>query len=92
MNIPNFMNYQLVDKEGNLTADGLSFFSQLVSELDTNFSNEGLVPPNQPPDNVAIIANAVPLPGTILIEIDPVSHVETAKIWLNGSFKTFTVT
>lgn len=91
MKVPNIMNIQFFDAEGKMTPDGAAFFSQLTSELQKNFSEEGLVPPSQSTANVAVIEDAVPAPGTILIEVDGMG-VQTAKIYLNGSFKTFTVT
>jgi len=43
--IPNVPPGRIADENGNMTADFESFLIQLISYLQTNLSNEGLVPP-----------------------------------------------
>ena len=58
MKIPDLPIGAFVDKDGTLSDVGKGFFNQLISELQTNASNEGLVAPTQTAGNLAtIVAN-----------------------------------
>lgn len=74
MLVPNIIHNKLVHTEGkkagDITEQWEVAFSQLFSELQTNYSNEGLVVPSQPsfnPDNVDIIRRQA-LVGTFLFD------------------------
>jgi hypothetical protein len=74
MLVPNYIFSKLVytegEDKGQITEEWEVAFSQLFTELQTNFSNEGLVAPSQPstaPNNFAIIQPAA-LPGTLLFD------------------------
>ena len=74
MLVPNYIFNKLVytdgEQKGEITEEWEVAFSQLFSELQTNFSNEGLVAPSQPssgPNNFAII-QPVAVPGTFLFD------------------------
>ncbi len=43
---------QLVDKDGKLTSEGVHFFSLLLQPLQTNLSDEGVIVPTQPNENI----------------------------------------
>lgn len=92
MKVPINMNFKIVGDDGYATPEFLAFLSQLTGELQINFSDEGLVPPQQPPDNVAIIADAAPTNNPILVEVDPDTLIETPKIWVNGAFRDINYT
>jgi len=47
MNIPNFSTSQIVNKDGALTDEWQQIFMQLISELQKNASNEGVIVPQQ---------------------------------------------
>jgi hypothetical protein len=74
MLVPNFIFSKLVytegEQKGHITEEWEVYFSQLQTQLQTNFSNEGLVAPSQSsfePDNFAII-QPVAQPGTLLFD------------------------
>lgn len=75
--VPNLPMGLMVDKEG-LATDGENIFRQaLISSLQSNFGNEGLVPPSQTTANIAIIAaHTLPngeytcQPGTMIYDTD----------------------
>jgi hypothetical protein len=57
MNIPNVPSSKIVDPDGNPTSIEQLFRQQLISELQDNASNEGLVAPSQPTTNITSIQN-----------------------------------
>ena len=68
--VPNLPNGKIVDEEGNASDDELTFRQGLVSSLQQNFGNEGVVVPSQTnaasPDNFIrqIQDNRTPNPVT----------------------------
>lgn len=97
MNIPNLPIGAIVDKDGLFTDVGKNFFNQLIVELQTNASQEGLVSPTQTASNIVTIQNSQ-LPngeyatsyGTILYD----STNNTGRFAINNGsgapiFKTF---
>jgi len=63
--VPNLPNGQIADSDGNPTDDELTFRQALITSLQKNFGDEGLVAPAQISDNVAIIQNnQIPNPVT----------------------------
>jgi hypothetical protein len=63
--------------------DWHSFFSQLTTALQNNFSNEGVTVPNQTTTNIALLANK-----NFALLGDNEAHV--LKVILNGVVKTIT--
>ena len=55
--VPNLPNGQIVDEQGNATDDELTFRHALITSLQNNFGNEGLVSPTQNYSNMLIIQN-----------------------------------
>ena len=63
--VPNLPNGQITDKEGNGTDDEMTFRHALITSLQQNFGDEGLVAPVQSATNIATIAaNRIPDPVT----------------------------
>lgn len=102
--VPNLPNGQLVDEDGNATDDELTFRQGLITSLQQNFGNEGLVAPVQDSTNIAIIQNnQLPnpvtgvadqyscQPGTIIY--NSTNDTLMVAILVGGipTFKTFTV-
>lgn len=85
MNIPNFNDTQVVDKDGFLTDAWRQTLSQLFSELQKGLSNEGVTVPQQTADNISIIQGNETI-GNLIID----STNNVAKININGTFKTIT--
>lgn len=56
MLVPNYVHNKLVDENGIITEQWEMLISQLLYQLNRNFSNEGLVPPAQNADNIDIIS------------------------------------
>lgn len=63
MNIPNFVDMQVIDKDGFFTPEWKIIMQNLIQTLQQNASDEGLVAPTQNAANIGIIeANQIPSP------------------------------
>lgn len=82
MKVPNFINSQIVDKNGHLTESWQQIFIQLFSELQNNVSNEGLIAPNQPTSNLSLLGGTQKN-GSILYDKDR----DEGVICKNGEYK-----
>jgi hypothetical protein len=83
MNIPNFVNIQLVDKNGYLTDSARQMFEELFDVLQANLSDESIVTPEQPASKISLL-NGDQYKGGLLYNSD------TNKLMVNenGTFKT----
>lgn len=52
MNVPNWIIQRLVDEKGEAHPQAQTFFSQLITEMQKNLSNEGYVVPSQSSANI----------------------------------------
>lgn len=59
-------------------------FSQLNTQMMSNLSNEGFVPPSQPAANIALLTQSKN--GTLVYDSDN----DLMKVNINGTFKTIT--
>lgn len=84
MNIPNFLNSRIVDKEGYLTPEWSNLLQQLFTELQSNVSNEGYVVPSR---ETADINKLTAKNGAFLYD----SEAHAAKVIVNGAVKTIQV-
>lgn len=102
--VPNLPNGQITDKDGNPTDDEITFRHALVTSLQKNFGNEGLVAPSQPAANITIIQNnQIPdpvtglpnqfscQPGTIIYNSTNDTLMVAILVAGVPTFKTFTV-
>jgi hypothetical protein len=83
MNIPNFVDSQVIDDSGNLTPIWKQVFMQLFSALQINLGPEGFFLPQQDDTNIVILNNIKSL-GSIIYN----TTTNKAMINENGSFKT----
>jgi hypothetical protein len=68
--VPNLPNGQIADSDGNPTDDEITFRQALITSLQKNFGDEGLVAPTQSYANMLIIQNhQVPNPVTGVLDI-----------------------
>lgn len=83
MNIPNFVDAKVVDKDGYLTDIWKQIFSQLIDQMQQNLSNEGHFMPKQDTATVTAL-NTSKSVGAILFDSS------TGKFMANeaGIFKT----
>lgn len=86
MNVPNYIHDRLVNKEGLLTEEWQVLIGQLLEELQTNFSNEGLVAPSQTTANINIIQPKA-LAGTLIYDTD----TNQLMVNIDGTFKAIQV-
>ncbi len=56
MKVPNYLHSNIVDSSGNITEEWEVLIGQILSELQINFSDEGLVSPSQSTTNIGIIS------------------------------------
>jgi hypothetical protein len=82
INIPQFVNVPIVNKDGMLTSTGLLMFTQLFSQLGQNFSENGLVLP--PSDEKTTEKLSKTGNGSMLYD----SATHEPKININGVVKT----
>jgi hypothetical protein len=86
MIVPNFVNQQVVDKNGNWTDAWASIISQLLLLLQQSLSDEGFVIPSQSNSNLSNISQNLQ-PGTILFNTEAQNGLGQLFIRLNdGSF------
>ena len=83
MSIPIFDNVQIVDKDGFLTPEWRSILQDLFQVLQTRFSDEGLVMPSQPLDNINLLVNPPTQNGAMIYD----STGNQAKINIAGVWK-----
>jgi len=87
MKIPNFINEKFINEDGNLTDEWKSVISTLITQLQVHLSDEGFKTPHQTTANIAKL-NLQSNAGAILYDKD----TKQAKINIDGTFKTITVT
>ena len=87
MNVPTFSYDKVIEKDGNWSLIWLQIITQLLQQLQANFSNEGLVIPQQSTDNITTIAANYPN-GTLFYN-SSTGHVQ---VIVGGVVKTVTVT
>lgn len=87
MKIPNLPDRQipLIDENKNMHPLWHMFFNQLIQEMQTNLSEEGIYIPSQSTDNIAKLQTGNPLSSII-------SNKDTGDVYLsiNGQFKKIT--
>ncbi len=83
MNIPNLLQDKLVDENGYMHPGWFGIFTQLITEMKNNLSNEGFVPPGQPTSTISTLEGQA---GNFALIGDTDSN--TLKVHLNGVFKT----
>lgn len=83
MNIPNFNDTRVADKDGYLTDEWRQIFAQLFSQLQGGISDEGISVPQQNSANITTLADANKA-GTLLYDSD--NHNLKANI--NGNFQS----
>lgn len=96
--IPVLPTGKMVDDNGNPTDIELFFRQNLISSLQNNFGDEGLVAPTQPTTNITTIQNNVlpngefSTPGGVFI-YDSTTNTIKVSILVGGvpTFKTITV-
>jgi len=87
MNIPNFIDTEMVDKEGKLTDVWKNTLNQLFSELQQNASNDsGVVFPQQASEDIDKFTGENSLGATFY---DKTNHA--LKVNINGEIKTIKV-
>jgi hypothetical protein len=84
MNLPFQVSRKIADSDGNITPEWQIIFDQLFSQLNINFSNEGLVVPNQIASNINLLINS----SNFTLIGDSTNNL--LKVNLNGVFKTIT--
>ncbi len=85
MNIPNFIDSQVVDKDGKLTDTWKQILSQLFAQLQGGLSEEGILVPQQKTENINLLTGEKNY-GKLIYD----SSTNKLKINLNGTFKTIT--
>lgn len=87
MNIPNLIKTPFVDKDGHLTPTAFGIFTQIISQMQSNLSDEGYKTPQQPTSTIVQL-NTTLSNGALLYNKD------THKVMAceNGTFKTVTTT
>jgi hypothetical protein len=87
MNIPNFIDSQVIDSNGFLTTQWKQIFMLLFSELQNNAGNEGIFIPQQSNANITLLTGTNST-GSIVYNTD----TNKAMVSENGTFKTIQTT
>ncbi|CAB4148868.1 hypothetical protein UFOVP855_4 [uncultured Caudovirales phage] len=69
MNVPNLIIGPMINKDGFLTDEGLLFFQNLVSGLQSNIGQEGYVIPTQSAANIIVIQNKTDVNGNYTCQL-----------------------
>lgn len=86
MDIPNFVDAPIVDKNGHLTSIWKQILTQLITELQKSVSEEGFKIPQQPTSNIAKLNNLLSK-GHLIYDSD----TNQLKININGTIKVIQV-
>jgi hypothetical protein len=78
---------KLVDENGNMNLDWQLFFDNLTLALQVNFKPEGIVVPNKPSTDIALLTAPVSVANIIYD-----STTDEFKGNIAGTWKTFTLT
>lgn len=101
MNIPNYVNAPIADKDGNLTTEWANLLQQLLTELQLNAGQEGL---KASPLSTAQIADLILIANTPPVaDNNPVSNgsmvfdttlnnADAYKVIINGVLYKFDLT
>lgn len=84
MNTPNFIDVPIAEKDGRLTDSWRQLLSQMITEMQTKMSHEGIFVPQQTTTNIAILDN-VKSTGALIYD----SNTHKLKANINGVFKEF---
>lgn len=84
MRVPTLVRQRFVDKDGYLTASAQLYLDELNNQMQGNLSNEGLVTPGLPTDQINTIAdtsnpNTKP-DGTLWFD----TNIQQLKVKING--------
>lgn len=82
MNIPNFLDVQVIDSNGHFTGPWKEILSQLLGELQGRMSEESHIVPSQPTSKIALL-NSTDYNGGLLYDSD----AHKLKVNINGTFK-----
>ena len=82
MKIPNFIDHQLVDKDGYLTEPWKHTFEQLFQELQKNMSDEGYITPSLESLDIAKLTG-VELSGNLIYDTD----IKKLTVNIDGTIK-----
>lgn len=83
--IPNLFTGQFVDKNGMLTDSAQLFLSNLISQLQSILTPEGIFIPKQSAENIVILNTAESI-GSLIFNSD----TNKAQVNLTGTFKDIT--
>lgn len=83
MNIPNFIDSQVVDKDGKLTDTWKQIFSQLFTQLQGGLSEEGILVPKQSSTDITTLSTTENT-GKLIYDKDN----NVLKVNINSVFKT----
>jgi hypothetical protein len=86
MNIPNFENIQIVDRNGYLTEQWQLIMQQLFQVLQQNLSDEGYKLPQQPTSIITTL-NTAASTGNLLYD----STTDQAKVNIAGTYRVIQV-
>lgn len=86
MNIQSVLNAPITSSDGKLTPAWRDFLSQFFLQMQQNFSQEGLVVPQQSTTNINTL-NTAQSTGALLYD----NQLNELKVNINGTFKVVQV-
>lgn len=99
MDIPNYLNSPIADKDGYLTPEWSNIMSQLLTELQLNLSNEGYKLPQLTSDQITMLQSIAAMGpseasksnSNMFYDITT-NDEDAARIFINGVLYKFTLT
>ena len=87
MNIPNLPNEKIATDSGEMHPKWRLFFTQLITEIQNNLSNEGYALPQQPTSNIALL-NTAKSNGRLIYD----STTQQVKANISGTYRVVSTT
>jgi len=99
MNIPNFIQTPIADKNGNLTPEWANIMTQLLTELQLNVSNEGYKLPQLTQSQITELQGIAAMgpeqaakSNSNMFYNFTLNDPDSANIFINGVLYKFTLT
>lgn len=87
MMIPNVPNMPMTDGEGNISSEWMNFMSQLITELQINFNDEGYRLPARTTTDITDLTDAGKSTGAMIYD----SVTNEFKVNISGTWRIVTV-
>jgi len=99
MDIPSYIPMRVVDENGYFTPEWSNLFNQIITQLQINYGNEGLKPPNLTTTEINQLvtiagegASQAAVSNSNIFFDSTTNNSTSMKTIINGTLYTFTLT